>query len=52
MTADQLLGAYATRVYHQSGSYQGTARRLAIDGRIVKSRVNSRLLEKFREQPG
>jgi DNA-binding NtrC family response regulator len=49
MTAEQLLSAYATWVYHQTGSYQETARRLEIDRRTVKSRVDVKLLEDFRE---
>lgn len=49
MTAEQLLSAYATWVYHQTGSYQETARRLEIDRRTVKSRVDAKLLEEFRE---
>ncbi len=49
MTAEQLLSAYATWVYNQTGSYQETARRLEIDRRTVKSRVDVELLEEFRE---
>jgi len=52
MTAEQLLSAYATWVYHQTGSYQETARRLEIDRRTVKSRVDVKLLEQFREPSG
>ena len=52
MTAEELLSAYATWVYHQTGSYQETARRLEIDRRTVKARVDVKLLEEFREQPG
>ena len=48
MTSEQLLSAYTTWVYHQTGSYQETARRLEIDRRTVKSRVDSDLLVEFR----
>ncbi|MDA1314321.1 MAG: sigma-54 factor interaction domain-containing protein [Acidobacteria bacterium] len=49
MTAEQLLSAYVTWVYHQTGSYQETARRLEIDRRTVKSRVDVTLLQEFRK---
>ena len=39
MTADELLSRYATIVYHQTGSYEETARRLGIDRRTVKAKV-------------
>lgn len=40
LTADDLLSRYATLVYAQEQSYEGTARRLLIDRRTVKRRVD------------
>jgi ActR/RegA family two-component response regulator len=39
MTANELLSRYCTLVYAQTGSYEETARRLAIDRRTVKAKV-------------
>lgn len=41
---DGLLDAYCTLMYGRTGSYQESARRLGIDRRTVKSRVNAALL--------
>ena len=46
LTADVLLRGYVTLVYSQTGSYEETARRLAIDRRTVKSKVDRALLAK------
>lgn len=43
LTADQLLSRYCTIVYHQTGSYEETARRLHLDRRTVKSKIDSGL---------
>jgi transcriptional regulator with AAA-type ATPase domain len=40
LTADQALARYATIVYGQTGSYEETARRLQIDRRTVKSKID------------
>jgi sigma-54 interacting transcriptional regulator len=48
LTADELLGHYCTLVFAQTGSYQETARRLGLDRRTVKSRVDPRRLAAFR----
>jgi hypothetical protein len=40
LTADQLLRRYCTLVYGQTGSYEETARRLGIDRRTVKAKVD------------
>jgi len=45
--ADQLLDAYCTLIYQQTGSYQEAARRLGLDRRTVKSRVNDSLLSEL-----
>jgi DNA-directed RNA polymerase specialized sigma24 family protein len=40
LTADELLRQYCTLVYGQTGSYEETARRLKLDRRTIKSRIN------------
>jgi len=45
LTADQLLDAYCTLMYHFTGSYQEAARRLGVDRRTVKARKDDALLE-------
>jgi transcriptional regulator with AAA-type ATPase domain len=44
LTADELLSKYCTLVYSQTGSYQETARRLRLDRRTVKARIDKELL--------
>ena len=44
LTAGELLSRYCTLVYSQTGSYEETARRLQIDRRTVKAKVNQPLL--------
>lgn len=44
MTADELLRRYCTLVYSQTGSYEETARRLQLDRRTVKSKIDPQLL--------
>jgi DNA-binding NtrC family response regulator len=39
LTADDLISQYAALVYTKTGSYEETARRLALDRRTVKSKV-------------
>jgi DNA-binding NtrC family response regulator len=41
LTADELLEQYCTLIYAQTQSYQATARRLGLDRRTVKSKVNA-----------
>jgi DNA-binding NtrC family response regulator len=41
MTADELLRHYCTLVFDQTGSYAETARRLDLDRRTVKSKVDA-----------
>jgi predicted DNA-binding protein (UPF0251 family) len=48
LTADELLVRYVTIVYSRTGSYEETARRLGVDRRTVKAKVNSALLERLR----
>jgi transcriptional regulator with AAA-type ATPase domain len=47
LTADALLRRYVTLVYSQTKSYEETARRLAMDRRTVKSKVDRELLARL-----
>jgi DNA-binding NtrC family response regulator len=40
LTAEQLLSRYCAYVYSQTGSYEETARRLQLDRRTVKAKVD------------
>ena len=51
LTADELLQRYCTLVYLQTGNYQETARRLQLDRRTVKSKVDPQLLAELRQTP-
>ena len=48
LTARELLGRYCTTVYARTGSYQETARRLALDRRTVKQHIDPDLLQRLR----
>jgi len=48
LTANAMLSRYCTVVYRQTGSYEETARRLSIDRRTVKSKVDPELLARLR----
>jgi transcriptional regulator with AAA-type ATPase domain len=48
LTAEQVLVRYCTFVYSQTGSYEETARRLDIDRRTVKSKIDSDLLGRWK----
>jgi DNA-directed RNA polymerase specialized sigma24 family protein len=47
LSADELLRRYCTLVYAETGSYQETARRLNIDRRTVKDKVDPELLSRL-----
>jgi transcriptional regulator with GAF, ATPase, and Fis domain len=49
LTADELLGRYCTIVYLQTGSYEQAARRLALDRRTVKAKVDEDLLSRLQD---
>jgi len=49
LTADELLTRYVTIVYSRTGNYEETARRLGLDRRTVKAKVNRELLSKLRD---
>jgi transcriptional regulator with AAA-type ATPase domain len=44
MTFDEVFDAYCTLVYAQTGSFKEAARRMGIDRRTVKARLNAKLL--------
>jgi transcriptional regulator with AAA-type ATPase domain len=44
LTADELLSRYCTLVYSRTGSYEETARRLKLDRRTIKSRIDPQFL--------
>ena len=48
LTADEMLRRYCTLVYAETGSYQETARRLGLDRRTVREKVDVRLLDELR----
>lgn len=48
LTADELLRRYCTSVYAQTESYEETARRLQLDRRTVKSKIDPELLARLR----
>jgi hypothetical protein len=50
ITAGELVSRYCTLVYHRTGSYEETARRLELDRRTVKSKVDQALLAKLRRR--
>lgn len=47
LTAEALLGQYCTLVFAQTGSYMETARRLQLDRRTVKSKIDPQILERL-----
>jgi transcriptional regulator of acetoin/glycerol metabolism len=49
LTADELMGRYVTIVYSRTGSYEETARRLGLDRRTVKAKVDAALLGRLRQ---
>ncbi len=50
LSADELLTRYVTIVYSRTGSYEETARRLGLDRRTVKAKVDRNLLAQIRAQ--
>ena len=45
---DRHLSRYCTLVYARTGSYEASARRLGLDRRTVKAKIDPAWLEKFR----
>jgi transcriptional regulator with AAA-type ATPase domain len=48
LSADELLRRYCTLVYAQTGSFQETGRRLGLDRRTVREKVDAALLAELR----
>lgn len=46
-TANELLTRYCTIVYRINGSYEETARRVGLDRRTVKNKIDSELLARL-----
>jgi DNA-binding NtrC family response regulator len=51
MSGDELLSVYCTMIYARTASYVDAARRLGIDRRTVRARVDHALLEQLRPPP-
>ncbi len=49
LTAEQMLSRYCTWVYAHLGSYEKTSQVLKIDRRTVKTKVDPRLLQEFKD---
>ena len=47
LTADELLQRYCTWMYFQTGSYEAAARKLKIDRRTVKAKIDEAMLERL-----
>jgi len=49
LSADEVLNRYCTLIYAETGGYQEAARRLGLDRRTVKARVDEELLARLRQ---
>ena len=49
LSADELLSRYVTMVYSRTRSYEETARRLGLDRRTVKAKIDRAMLSRLRE---
>jgi DNA-binding NtrC family response regulator len=52
LTAEQLVCRYCAYIYSQTGSYEETARRLQLDRRTVKAKVDLAVLDAPRQDAG
>jgi transcriptional regulator with AAA-type ATPase domain len=50
LTANELLSRYCTMVYRETGSYEETSRRIGLDRRTVKNKVDRELLSRLKER--
>jgi DNA-directed RNA polymerase specialized sigma24 family protein len=48
LSADDLLSRYCTHVYALAGSYEEAARRLGLDRRTVKARIDPEVLARLK----
>jgi hypothetical protein len=48
LTADELLRRYCTLVFAATGSYEATARRLKLDRRTVRAKVDPVAIERLK----
>lgn len=51
LTAEELLSGYCTLVYSQTQSYEETARRLKLDRRTVRKKIDTEKLAQLRSKP-
>jgi hypothetical protein len=49
LSAEELLRSYCTLLYARTGSYLETARRLGLDRRTVRSKIDAALLDRLRK---
>ncbi|HET8575840.1 MAG TPA: hypothetical protein VFO18_01980, partial [Methylomirabilota bacterium] len=52
LSAEDMLRRYCTLVYAKTGSYQETARRLGLDRRTVRQKIEPGLLDRLRNADG
>ncbi|MGA2197672.1 MAG: hypothetical protein ABSH40_20580 [Bryobacteraceae bacterium] len=50
LSADELLSRYVTIVYSRTRSFEETARRLGLDRRTVKAKVDPGMLSRLRDR--
>jgi len=48
LTTDELMSRYVSLVYAQTDNYEETGRRLGLDGRTVKTKVDKELVAKYK----
>jgi DNA-binding NtrC family response regulator len=52
LTADELLRRYCTLVFASTGSYEATARKLKLDRRTVRAKVDAAIIERLKRPQG
>jgi len=48
LTADELVSRYCTLIYSETNNYEETARRVKLDRRTVKAKIDPRFLDELR----